>query len=85
VRVGKEKEIDEALEKAASEYGLKWHRSKDRKNEVHIEVNVNAKMHWKFRTGRAEGAFNIIRRLIEAPAGGETKGGHRQAPTDPDI
>ena len=63
VRVGKEKPMDEALEKAASKYGLKWDRSKDWKNEVHLGVNLNAKKHWKFWIGRAEAAFNIVRRL----------------------
>ena len=30
-------------------------------------MNINGKKHWKFRTGRAEAAFNIIRRLTRLP------------------
>jgi len=73
VRVGKEKQMDEALEKAAREYKLKWDRSKDWKNEVHLGVNLNARKHWKFRTGRAEAAFNIVRRLSRLPPGEKRK------------
>jgi len=28
---------------------------------------LNRKKHWKFRTGRAEAAFNLIRRLTRLP------------------
>jgi len=67
VRVGKKEPMDEALEEATSKYRLKWDRSKDWKNEVHLGVNLNGKKHWKFRTGRAEAAFNTIRRLTRLP------------------
>ena len=41
--------------------------AKDWKNKVHLGVNLNARKHWKFRTGRAEAAFNIVRRLSRLP------------------
>ena len=67
VRVGGPRQMDEALESAAEEYRLQWDRSKDWKNGVHLGVNMNAKKHWKFRIGRAEAAFNAIRRLSRLP------------------
>ena len=30
-------------------------------------MNLNARRHWKFRTGRAEAAFNVVRRLSRLP------------------
>jgi len=68
VRVGGPRKMDEALESAAKEYRLQWFRSKDWKNGVHLGVNINAKKHWKFRVGRAEAAFNAIRRLSRLPS-----------------
>ena len=59
--------IAESLESAAAEYHLQWDRSKDWKNGVHLGVDMNGRKHWKFRTGRAEAAFNMIRRLTRLP------------------
>jgi len=59
--------MDEALESAARDFHLQWDRTKDWKNGVHLGVNINGKKHWKFRTGRAEAAFNMIRRLTRLP------------------
>jgi len=67
IRVGSQKKMDEALGTAAEEFHLQWDRSKDWKNGVHLGVNINGKKHWKFRTGRAEAAFNVIRRLTRFP------------------
>ena len=73
VRVGNPRQMDQVLESAAEEYRLQWDRSKDWKNGVHLGVNINGKKHWKFRTGRAEAAFNMIRRLTRLPLGEKRK------------
>ena len=67
VRVGPPGPMDEALETAAAEFRLQWDRSKDWKNGVHLGVDMRERRHWKFRTGRAEAAFNVIRRLTRLP------------------
>ena len=67
VRVGKVTNMDRALEGAATKYRLTWDRSKDWKDKVHLGVNRNGRKHWKFRTGRAEATFNMIRRLTRLP------------------
>jgi len=67
IRVGNPRQMDKALESAAKEFNLQWDRSKDWKNEVHLEVDINGRKHWKYRTGRAEAAFNMIRRLTRLP------------------
>jgi len=59
--------MDKALESVAKEFNLQWDRSKDWKNGVHLGVDMNGRKHWKFRTGRAEAAFNMIRRLTRLP------------------
>jgi len=67
VRVGKPGPMDEALEERASSYGLKWDRSKDWVNQVHLGVNINKRKHWKYRTGLAKAVFERIRRLPRLP------------------
>ena len=59
--------MDEVLESTATAFHLRWDRTKDWKNGVHQGVNMNEKRHWKFRTGRAEAAFNVVRRLTRLP------------------
>jgi len=73
VRVGKPKPMDEVLEQMATRYKLKWDRSKDWKNRVHLGVDMNEKRHWKYRVGRATAAFNAIRRLTRLPPGEKRK------------
>ena len=67
VRVGPPGPMDEALESAAAEFNLQWDRTKDWKNGVYLGVDMREKKHWKFRTRRAEAAFNTIRRLTRLP------------------
>jgi len=67
IRVGNPRQMDEVLESAARDFNLRWDRSKDWKNGVHLGVDMNGRKHWKFRTGRAEAAFNVIRRLTRLP------------------
>ena len=67
MRVGKIGPMDDALEEAATRYRLRWDRSKDWTNSVYLGVDMNARRHWKFRTGRATAAFNIVRRLTRLP------------------
>lgn len=63
VKVGRVASVDKALWEAIQKYRLTWNRSKDRKDEVHLLVNLNEKRHCKFRTGRAMAAFNGVKRL----------------------
>jgi len=67
VRVGPLGPMDEVLEATARDFHVQWDRSKDWKNGVHLGVDLRGKKHWKFRTGRAEAAFNVIRRLTRLP------------------
>jgi len=67
VRVGKVGPMDEVLEETPSKYRMKWDRTKDWKNVVHLRVNLDGRKHWKFRTGRAEAEFNLIRKLSRLP------------------
>ena len=60
--VKKEKE-----KKAGEEFKLKWDRSKEWKNQVHLGVNFDRKNHWKFREGKANAAVQLIRRLTRLP------------------
>jgi len=59
--------MDEALQKAGSQYRLQWDRSKDWKNRVHLGVNLNRGRYWKFRVGRTLAAFNAIKGLTKLP------------------
>jgi len=73
VRKGRVTNMDKALEGASQKYRLKWDRSKDWKDEVHLGVNLNGRKHWKFRTGRVGAAFNGIRRLTRLNPEGKRK------------
>ena len=66
-RVGKATNMDRALEAAATKYRLTWDKSKDWKDEVHLGVHPNGRKYWKFRTKRAETAFNMIKKLTRLP------------------
>ena len=50
--------MDRALGQAAEEFKLKWDRSKDWKNDVHLGVNLDKKRHHKFREEEADGPFS---------------------------
>jgi len=59
--------MDEVLEEVATRYRLKWDRSKDWTNAVHLGVNLNSKRQWNLRTNRGKVGFNRIRRLKRLP------------------
>ena len=64
---GNVKDMDKALGQAAEEFKLKWDRSKDWKNQTHLGVNLDRKRHQKFREGKVNAAFQLVRRLTRLP------------------
>lgn len=59
--------MDMALGQAAEEFKLKWDRSKDWKNGVHLGVNLDKRKHQKYRENKANAAFMLIKRLTRLP------------------
>jgi len=74
VRVGGEKEMDEALEGAAKEAGIKWDRDKDWKGNKGKHLGVvmqDQKRHQKYRCQKTKAAWEAVRRLSNLPAKGK--------------
>ena len=65
--LGDVKDMDRALGQAAEEFKLKWDRSKDWTNGIHLGVNLCRNRHQKFRQAKANAAFQLIRRLTRLP------------------
>jgi len=76
VRVGGEKEMDDALEAAGAEAGIKWDRNKDWRGNKGKHLGVvmqDQRRHQKYRSQKAKAAWDMIRRLSRLPAEGKRK------------
>jgi len=76
VRVGGEREMDEALAEAGREAGIKWGREKDWRGNKSKHLGVvmqDQRRHQKYRSKKAKAAWDIIRRLSRLPALGKRK------------
>ena len=76
VRVGGERELDEALEAAARTAGVKWDHGKDWKGNKgklkHLGVIMqDQRRHQKYRCQKAKAAWEVVRRLSRLPARGK--------------
>jgi len=74
VRVGGEKELDEALGAAAEAAGIRWDRTKDWKGTKgkHLGVTMqDQRRHQKYRSQKAVAAWEIVKRLCKLPAKGK--------------
>jgi len=73
VRVGGERELDEALNAAAEEAGVKWDRDKNWTGNKgrHLGVVMQEQRHQKYRSQKAKAAWEVVRRLSKLPAGGK--------------
>ena len=59
--------MDQAGQQAAREFKMSWDREKDWKNSTHLGVNLDSRKHWKYRTAKARGAWQMVRRLTRLP------------------
>jgi len=76
VRVGGEKELDEALEGAARVAGVRWDHEKDWKGNKGKHLGVvmqDQRRHQKYRCQKSKAAWEVIRRLCKLPACGKRK------------
>jgi len=76
VRIGGEREMDEALAKAGEEAGIKWDREKDWRGSKGRHLGVvmqDQRRHQKYRCQKTKAAWDIIRRLSRLPAIGKRK------------
>ena len=74
VRVGGEKEMDEALEEAGREAGIKWDRGKDWRGNKGKHLGVimqDQRRHQKYRCQKAKAAWDMVKRLSKLPARGK--------------
>jgi len=76
VRVGGEKEMDEALEIAGGRAGIKWDRTKDWRGTrgKHLGVVIQDKSrHQKYRCQKTKAAWEVVKRLNRLPASGKRR------------
>ena len=76
VRVGGERELDEALEGAARAAGIKWDRDKDWKGNKGRHLGVvmqDQRRHQKYRCQKSKAAWEVVKRLSKLPASGKRK------------
>jgi len=74
VRVGGERELDNALEAAGNAAGIKWDRVKDWKGTKgkHLGVTIQDRQrHQKYRSSKTMAAWEVVRRLCKLPAKGK--------------
>ena len=74
VRVGAEKEMDEALEEAAKKRGVKWDHDKDWRGNggKHLGVIMqDQRRHQKYRWKKTKAAWEVVKRLSKLPARGK--------------
>jgi len=74
VRVGGERELDEALTAAAEEAGVRWDREKNWTGDKGRHLGVimqNQRRHQKYRCQKAKAAWEVVRRLSKLPAKGK--------------
>jgi len=74
VRVGGEKELDEALTSAAEAAGVRWDRDKDWRGNKGRHLGVvmqDQRRHRKYRSQKAKAAWEVVKRLSKLPAKGK--------------
>jgi len=74
VRVGGEKELDEALEAAARKAGVRWYHDKDwtgSKGKHLGVIMLDQRRHQKYRCQKAKAAWEVVKRLSKLPARGK--------------
>ena len=67
---GSVKDMDRSLGQAAEEFKLKWDRSKDWKNGVHLGVNLDRKRHQR---RKGERSVSASKETVEITSKGEEK------------